>query len=67
MSERVEVECDYCGGEMPKVGYMRAVGFDDLDGARLPLVKTHCGECPTPDDVDPEASRVIRSAWVSDE
>ena len=48
--------CDYCGTDLGESGYLRAVGWSDWEGIQRPLIKTWCGRCDTPDDIDLSAS-----------
>jgi hypothetical protein len=54
--------CDYCHVELGTYYMMRAVGFTDFEGNTAPLVKTWCGKCETPDDIDDEASDAVGKA-----
>lgn len=41
--------CDYCQVELAETHYMRAIGFTELNGKNVPLIRVWCGFC-TPDD-----------------
>lgn len=55
--------CDYCNEPIVGNFRLRAVGFTDFNGSRAPLVKTWCGNCAAPDDVDEEATRATLKAF----
>ena len=55
--------CDYCHDTTSgDAFYLRAVGFTEWEGRTAPLVKVHCGECLTDDDIDPAAAVALRDA-----
>ena len=55
--------CDYCTQPLPKIAYLRAVGFTEWEAVASPLVKAWCGLCLTDDDIDPAAAE--RASWMS--
>jgi hypothetical protein len=51
--------CDYCRTRLPQFFYLRAVRQQDHEI----VVKSWCGNCDTPDDVDHEAQSALRATF----
>lgn len=55
--------CDYCRTSLPEFFYLRAVR---QDGSEI-IVKSWCGNCDTPDDVNHEAQQALKRTFRSKE
>lgn len=55
--------CDYCQTTLPQYFYLRAVRV--INGEIV--VRSWCGYCETPDDIDVEAQRALRESFKKTE